>query len=297
MLFSLIVATRGRTEELSRLFDSLLRLDIQDFEVILSDQNEDDRLDPVIVKSGLENRLIHIKSTGGLSRGRNAGLDIARGDLVGFPDDDCVFPPDILKSVADFFAAHHEYGMLTGRACDDTGKNSVSRFSSQAAEIERFKVHQQGVEFSYFIRRGALASCRFDEHMGVGSRSPWHSDEGPDLILRLQVSGVRCYYDPRIAIWHPPTIVQYGPKEIDRAYRYALGNGYFYRKHAYPTWYFTYFAGRAFAGALLALATFRLAKARFYFARVTGMWRGWRSTPIKEEVAAPPSREHSLLVR
>ena len=69
MLFSLIVATRGRTEELSRLFDSLLRLDIQDFEVILSDQNEDDRLDPVIVKSGLENRLIHIKSTGGLSRG------------------------------------------------------------------------------------------------------------------------------------------------------------------------------------------------------------------------------------
>ncbi len=119
------------------------------------------------------------------------------------------------------------------------------------------------MEFTIFVRRSALGERRFDENMGVGSWSPWHSDEGPDLILRLQQAGVRCYYEPKFGVWHPQPVQSYGPKEIDRAYRYACGTGYFYRKHKYPLSYFAYYLARTSGGALLALATLKPRKAGF----------------------------------
>jgi len=282
MLFSLIVTTLGRTDELKRLFESLRRQTVQDFEIIVSDQNADDRVAAIVREAGFGDRISHVKSSGGASRGRNAGIDCARGELLGFPDDDCTFPPGVLKTVADFFSAHPEYGLVSGRGMGDDGKDSISRFARHAGEIEKMKVHRQCNEFAIFVRRAALGPLRYDEHMGVGSRSPWHSDEAPDLVLRLQASGVRCYFEPLIAIWHPSPVLNCGPKEIDRAYRYALGTGYFYRKHLYPFRYFAYYAGRTFAGVLVSVGFLRWARARFYLARLRGMWRGWNSTPVRD---------------
>lgn len=280
MLFSLIVPTRGRTEEVGRLFRSLRDQTLQDFEVILSDQNDDDRLVPIVRDSGLTDRFIHLKSSGGASRARNEGLARSSGDIVCFPDDDCIYPPGILKQVAEFFACHPEYGLLTGCSYADDGGDSVSRFAKQASDVQKMTIHAQCVEFTIFIRRSALGTRRFDEQMGVGSLSPWHSDEGPDLILRLQGAGARAYFDPKIAIWHAQPVTSYGAKDVDRAYRYACGTGYFYRKHDYPFWYFAYFMSRTLGGLLLALATLKPGKARFYLARFRGMWRGWRSMPV-----------------
>ena len=46
--FALILATVGRTVELNRLFDTLAAQSYRDFEVIVVDQNRDDRLIPVL---------------------------------------------------------------------------------------------------------------------------------------------------------------------------------------------------------------------------------------------------------
>ncbi len=46
--FSLIVATISRTDELKRLLESFSRQEFSDYEVILVDQNDDDRLQAVI---------------------------------------------------------------------------------------------------------------------------------------------------------------------------------------------------------------------------------------------------------
>ena len=114
--------------------------------------------------------------------------------------------------------------------------------------------------------------------MGVGAPTPWHSDEGPDLLLRLADKGVRGFYDPRFMAWHPRPVTNYGPKDVDRTYRYACGNGYFYRKHGYPTWYFARQMLRTSCGVALALARLNPARARLYLARLRGRWRGWRSS-------------------
>lgn len=210
------------------------------------------------------------------------GLDQAKGEIVCFPDDDCVYPPDLLKQVADFFANHPSYGLLTGCSFADGGADSVSRFAKLASDVQKMSIHKQCVEFTIFIRHAQLEGERFDERMGVGSSTPWHSDEGPDLILRLQRAGVRAYYDPAVAVWHPQPVTSYGAKDVDRAYRYACGTGYFYRKHAYPFWFFAYYMARTACGMCLGLVTLKPGKARFYRARLLGLWRGWKSSPVFE---------------
>ena len=72
--FSLIVATITRTHELKRLLESLTRQEFSDYEVILVDQNHDDRLQDVIEEFFGRVPVLRISSPKGVSRARNKGL-------------------------------------------------------------------------------------------------------------------------------------------------------------------------------------------------------------------------------
>ena len=102
LTFDLVVATIGRTEELARLLETLAAQSSRDFRVILIDQNDDGRLEPIIERYRDDIDLIHLASKPGLSRARNVGLRSLQADVIAFPDDDCWYPPDLLGRVADF---------------------------------------------------------------------------------------------------------------------------------------------------------------------------------------------------
>jgi glycosyltransferase involved in cell wall biosynthesis len=295
MLFSLILSTKVRVQEIERFFESLATQTLQDFEIILSDQNNDGRLTELVKKWPFNGRLIYLNSIGGLSRGRNVGLDRATGEIVGFPDDDCCYPPTFLEDVAKFFRTHPGYGFLTGRSYADDGKDAGARHGKRAGPIERLKIYSQGIEFVFFIRRAELGSLRFDEKMGVGAPSPWHAAEGPDLMLQLINQGIHGYYDPRYAAWHPRPLPVYDAAAIDRAYRYACGSGYFLSKHQYPLWFFLFLETKTLAGFLLAYLRLNSSKALFYVARHRGYWRGWNGYERSDQ--PPPAPAPSVQIR
>jgi glycosyltransferase involved in cell wall biosynthesis len=86
-LVSLVVATRDRTAELGRLLQSIAEQTHPHIEAIIVDQNRDNRLQPIL---GLlpTSRLRYLRAEPGLSHARNIGVANARGEVVGFPDDD-----------------------------------------------------------------------------------------------------------------------------------------------------------------------------------------------------------------
>src|SRR5208282_5801645 len=102
----LIVATLGRTRELERLLASLARQRMRSFEVIIVDQNDDDRLRLLIGGFGAALRLVHLRNGRGLSRSRNSGLARAQGSIIGFPDDDAAYDAGTLERVVAFFERH-----------------------------------------------------------------------------------------------------------------------------------------------------------------------------------------------
>ena len=112
---SLIVATRWRTKEVRRLLDSLVDQTYQVFDVIVVDQNDDNRLQSLLAEYDSRLTIKHVRSRAfGKAAANNVGLRICDGDIVPFPDDDCWYAPDLLRRVADMFEAHPEWDGVSG---------------------------------------------------------------------------------------------------------------------------------------------------------------------------------------
>ena len=72
---SLVVSTVNRTGELARLMDSLLGQEFKDFEILVVDQNCDDRIVSVLEPYQSQLKISRITTPGrhGISSGRNDG--------------------------------------------------------------------------------------------------------------------------------------------------------------------------------------------------------------------------------
>src|SRR5690349_2818537 len=121
MHFSLILATVGRNSELGRLFETLCAQTHQDFDTVIVDQNEDNRIHQLVARYQGRLRLRHVRvGKCGHAGANNVGLQYATGDVIAFPDDDCWYPADLLERVDRMFWQHPEYGGISGR--ETTGK-------------------------------------------------------------------------------------------------------------------------------------------------------------------------------
>src|SRR5258708_3050813 len=119
MLFSLIVPTLNRREDVERLLFSIAAQSCRDFEVIIVDQNADDRLGDICREFARRMPLMHLKvESKGAARARNHGLGFAKGRIINFPDDDCEFTPELLELVATRLQQNPDWDALFARAID-----------------------------------------------------------------------------------------------------------------------------------------------------------------------------------
>jgi glycosyltransferase involved in cell wall biosynthesis len=232
---SLVVSTLGRRSELEELFRSLAAQDYKDFDVIVVDQNQDDRIKYLFDREWpFPLKRLHTPGARGLSRGRNAGWRIATGDIVVFPDDDCWYPASFLSSGLKLMSA---YGadVLTGRAADETGRSINGRYATAAHRIDRSNVWISGIEWvMLFKRETLLAVDGFNESIGVGAGTPWQACEGQDIILRAMEKGFACRFDPAFVGHHAElNIVEPDRSMRSKGRSYGRGLGYVLHVHNY----------------------------------------------------------------
>src|SRR5262245_58658857 len=117
MKISLVLATVGRTTEVERFLRSLEQQTCRDMELIVVDQNEDDRLNEIISTLGsLEIDIVHLRlGDRNLSKARNFGIARARHEVVGFPDDDCWYEKDLVEVVLANLNSHANLDAIVGR--------------------------------------------------------------------------------------------------------------------------------------------------------------------------------------
>jgi len=199
--FDLVAATVDRTAPLEALLASLEAQTHTAFRLVVVDQNADDRVSPLLhAHPRLE--VLHLRSQRGLSRARNAALPHLDADLVAFPDDDCVYRPDLLARVAARFATDDGLDGLTGRAVDADGTADPS-WRDDAAVLDPSNLWNRVISFTIFLRRAVVTGVgAFDERLGLGSGTPWSSGEELDYVLRAIRSGARVVYDPAVTVTH-----------------------------------------------------------------------------------------------
>jgi glycosyltransferase involved in cell wall biosynthesis len=274
--FDLVLATIGRTLELRRFLDSLRSQTHRQFRLILIDQNDDRRLEPILAEYRDDVPLLRVTSKPGLSRARNVGLRHVEGDVVSFPDDDCWYPPDLLRRVADDLGRRPDWDGVTGRTVDEAGGTPFVLWQPDPGPVMRENVWKTAVAVTIFLRRETVERVgTFDETLGAGSGTPWGSGEETDYVLRALAAGRTIAYDPALAVFHESPNPAFDRTAADKGYGIGMGNSRVLRKHHYPLWFAVYRVLQLVAGSTFLLVRGRPALARFYWAMARGRVTGW----------------------
>jgi GT2 family glycosyltransferase len=178
----------------------------------------------------------------GLACARNAGLRVARGELVAFTDDDVLVDPSWAPAVRAAFAAMPNVDCVTGLILplefETPAQLLVERFASFGKGfLPRIYLLEEPPPdqplFPYtagYFGSGANMAFRtevlralggFDPVLGTGT--PARGGEDLDVCIRLLQSGRRLAYEPRAIIWHrhPDTHAHLRRRAFD--YGAALG--------------------------------------------------------------------------
>ena len=287
VLFSLIVPTLNRREDVRRLLASIEAQSCRDFEVIIVDQNPNALLDDVCSDFAQRMPLLHLRTESkGAAHARNHGLGFAKGAIINFPDDDCEFTPELLARVAAHLGEHLGTDAIFGRAVDPvSGESSVTKFDTRSQWVTPANLYRTTVEFTMFARRTLFDEVGLlDENLSPGTY--FGAEEGADFVLRaLYKKDKRLYYDPSLLIFHIQKVAEYDVKERLRAYNYGKGFGRLAVKHTRlyrqpgAALRFLKFQFRAAVAVLLFLCLLKPKRAAYYFTlfrgRMVGVIRSW----------------------
>lgn len=143
-LVSVIVAVYNIEEYLPRCVDSILAQTYGNLEIILVDDGSKDGSGSICDAYAAKDRRVRAihKKNGGLSDARNAGMDAASGDYIGFVDGDDWIEPDMYRAMycacekekAQVAACRYKQITKSG-VIDGSAGNSVSLSRDEALEI------------------------------------------------------------------------------------------------------------------------------------------------------------------
>lgn len=235
---SLVLATVDRVEEPMRLVESLASQTERGFELIVVDQNPDERLGPLIARAHAAGiAVLHLRqAVPNLALARNTGIEAARGEWIGFPDDDCWYEPETLSALvrASRSRAHGYVGSWL--EMDDPMRPARRRLDSQ--KWARMSLRGESApSICLFLSRPLLIELGgFDERLGVGQ---WYgAGEETDVVMRALAGGARLEYAPAIVAHHlaPDALPPVDRASLRASRQRARGGGALFAKHRVPVW-------------------------------------------------------------
>jgi len=230
------ICTRNRPELVVRAVASVLQNDHPDFELVVVDQSSTDETQRLLeARFAHDERLHYLHTTRiGVSPARNAAISGSNSEAIAFTDDDCVVPPDWLRTIEQTFIAEPEADLLYGQVLipDELAGLDAEIPALHLAAPRRIS-RRDG-----FALCGMTANCAarrrlftrligFDEVLGPGRELL--SGEDFDLNYRAFQAGYLMLASPELTVAH------YGVRTREewrtRLAEYAFGNAAFYMKH------------------------------------------------------------------
>ena len=204
IFLSLICATKGRTQDLERLMESLCNQICSNWELILIDQNEDDLISGIIARHNSQFSINHIKvPVSSLAKCRNIGLQNVRGQWVGFPDDDCWVPPNFIGDLINTINGNKTFDGLFVNWQDPMQSPPKNMF-----EFENGMMHfNEGFRLvssicMYFNYSKIKAINGFNEKFGLGKDTIVKAGEDQELLLRMLSNNMKIMKHQGLTIYH-----------------------------------------------------------------------------------------------
>lgn len=277
--FHLIVATNRPPEFLERSLRSYNGSSASVFVTVVA-QRPAPEIPPLLATLIAEGSAEYIHQPGirGVSHARNAGVARMRGDIVGFPDDDCWYPDGLLAAIDERFTRVDEEPRLAVlcMACRSPELSpTMLRWLSRSCRVRSRDVPRTVICSGMFFRRSLLEDIGgFDETLGTGVE-PFGSAEENDLVIRAISAGARVDFDAGLMVHHPDfRSAGNTPVVLEKVRRYNRGFGRVLRKHG--LWgQAAYWVLRSAAAVYLARRAGDPQAVRFQREQLVGRWQGW----------------------
>ena len=181
-MISVIVPVYNVERYIRQCVESILEQTYADLEIILVDDGSTDGSGSICDEYKLkDNRVVVIhKCNGGLSEARNAGLDIARGEYIGFVDSDDYIEPDMYEVL---------YKNCERYAADLAAARFV-KFNTQGEVRKNFTENIEVFSREEMLRLFIVGDRRYEITMSV-----WDRLYKRELISDLRFPVGKCYED------------------------------------------------------------------------------------------------------
>lgn len=265
---SLVMATMNRPGDVCKFIETLLVQKYKLFELIIVDQSNAENkeiLEKLVhgFKGVIDVTLLHTPIPG-LSRARNIGINFIKYDIVGFPDDDCWYSPEVLNFVFQKFS-DRKLDFLSGQYTEPGIKNS--RYPEEEIKINSLKKASLPSSVSLFVAKWVMDSgVRFDERVGAGTSLP--IGEETDFVMSMVNLNCNGLYINDHIVYHKIIRGEIGDFKKDILRERA--RGYIIGKNAKT--------GKNIFWALLGVLKLVSVKRNYALvsARVDGLRLGWR---------------------
>ena len=207
---SVVIPTYNRASILPYLFDALGKqvYPAARMEAIVVDNSSSDDTEAVVMRwrQALPFPLtFHRKENRGPAASRNVGAMLARGEIIGFTDSDCVPSPGWLRAAARAFAGGA--GLVCGPILPRLREGQPGLMASQLPAATR----DDGLypTANLLIRKQALeAAGGFNEQLGLNPWGDLVAGEDADLAWRVKRTGVQAVFDEHVVVGHMATRIR-----------------------------------------------------------------------------------------
>lgn len=227
-MISVVVPAYNESDNIQACINSLKNQDIShtNYEIIVVDNNSTDNTLEIVKKLGVIHTVEYKK---GPAAAKNAGICLAKGDIIAFIDGDCIATKDWLKNIVSGFE-NSGVGCVAGgiMAKKDENLSPLERFLIKKGHLSQAQ-HMKN-SFLPFAATANAAYRRevfdkiglFDEELIIG--------EDTDLSWRMQLfTNYKVSYVPEASVFHP---YESRPKELFRQKRrHAYGSVMLYKKY------------------------------------------------------------------
>ena len=232
-MISVIISTLNRPEKLQNCLYSILANTFSGFEIIVIDQNRGNTTKRV-VQNFLNESIRYIKiGRKGLSRARNLGIRVSKGNILAFTTDDCIVDKHWLKNIDSSFQEKESFPVVFGRVVPFRPEHHPGLISPGVSDPRRtkreiltkisYELFDFGIGNNIAVRKSTFNKIGdFKEWLGAGSVG--RAGEEGELIyrvLREKKQGTRILFNPEILVYHDRWLNQREYEKQQFSYNYG----------------------------------------------------------------------------
>ena len=232
-LVSVLIVTWNRKKDVLETVESVYEQAYRKFEIIVVDNGSDDGTIAALRLSQPDVKVVALDRNIGISAGRNAGIRIARGEIIFCLDSDASLHHDALTNLVHRFQADLDIGVINSKIVNAYTKELDGGPGWAYSEEQKANQDVEFLSWS-FSEGGAAIRKRVFDQVGLFWELLFFGCEGQELSLRVWDAGYKVLYYPESIVYHRASSQQRVAGK-DRDSLFFKNNLYIYIAR-YPFW-------------------------------------------------------------